>query len=358
MTAPIGVGPIGVGPIGVGLVGYGLAGAVLHAPVIEALDGYRIVAVATSRAEAGDRRDRPAVVPDIEALLAIDAVELVVVVTPNDLHAAHAGAALRAGKHVVIDKPMAPRVADCDRLIDQAREAGRVLSVYHNRRWDGDYLAARGLLAEGAIRAPALYEARWDRFRPEAAAVWRNAPGAGAGLLWDLGPHLVDQAIGLFGWPDAMTADVATQRAGARADDYFELTLHYGTARAILAATTLVAATRPHLALHGTGGSWWTEALDPLEAVLRAGRSPSEQLPTIPAFRATRDGERVAQSVPAGDPLGFYQQLAAAIRMGEAPPVDPVEARDVVALIAAAHAGAPLPEPRGPRRLPVTRQHA
>jgi len=345
------------GAIGVGLVGYGLAGAVLHAPVIEVIDDYRIVAVASSRAEAGERRDRPQVVADIDALLAIKAVELVVVVTPNDLHATHAEAALRAGKHVVVDKPMAPTVADCDRLIDLARETGRVLSVYHNRRWDGDYLAARTLLADGMIGTPALYEARWDRFRPEAASVWRNAPRAGAGLLWDLGPHLVDQAIGLFGWPDAMTADVATQRLGAQADDYFELTLHYGAGRAILSASTLVAATRPHMALHGTAGSWRTEALDPLEAALRAGRSPAEPLPGIPAFRATRDGERLSHAVPAGDPFAFYRQLAAAIRSGSAPPVDPIEARDVVALIEAAQSGTPLPEPRGPRRLPVVCQH-
>ena len=357
MTASGGTPNAGA-PIGVGLVGYGLAGAVLHAPLIEALDAYRIVAVASSRAEAAERRDRPQVVADVDALLAIDAVDLVVVVTPNDLHARHAEAALRAGKHVVIDKPMAPDVADCDRLIDCARAAGRVLSVYHNRRWDGDYLAARALLAHGAVGTPALYEARWDRFRPEAAAVWRNAPGAGAGLLWDLGPHLVDQAIGLFGWPDAVTADVATQRGDARADDYFELTLHYGAMRAILSASTLVAATRPHLALHGTGGSWWTEALDPLEAALRAGRPPGDILPAISAFRATRDGERVSQPVAAGDPFGFYGGLAAAIRAGGPPPVDPIEARDVVALIAAAHAGTPLPAPRGRPRLPVARRHA
>ncbi len=153
----------------------------LHAPVIEALDAYRIAAVATSRAEAGERRDRPTWCADIDALLAIDAVELVVVVTPNDLHAAHAEAALRAGRHVVIDKPMAPRRRRL-RPADRPRcEAGRVLSVYHNRRWDGDYLRRPRLLADGAIGTPALYEARWDRFRPEAAAVWRNAPGAGPG---------------------------------------------------------------------------------------------------------------------------------------------------------------------------------
>jgi scyllo-inositol 2-dehydrogenase (NADP+) len=338
-------------PIGVGLAGYGLAGAILHAPIIEGLRDYRIEAVMTSRADVGDRRDRPRVVPDIEALLAVDAVDLVVVVTPNDLHATHAEAALRAGRHVVIDKPMAPSVAECDRLIDLADAAGRVLSVYHNRRWDGDYRAALGLLEQSAIGRPALYEARWDRFRPEAPAVWRNAARDGAGLLWDLGPHLVDQAIGLFGWPDAMTADVATQRAGAQADDYFELTLRYGAMRAILSASTLVAATRPHLALHGDKGSWWTEALDPIEAALRAGRLP-QPLPPIPAFRATKDGERIAAPVPAGDPYAFYRDLAVAIRTGSAPPVDPVEARDAVAIIAAAHAGTALPSPRGPRRLP------
>jgi len=342
-------------PIGVGLVGYGLAGAVLHAPIIEALPDYRIAAVMTSRPEAAERRDRPQLASDIDALLAIDAVELIVVVTPNDLHAAHAEAALRAGRHVVVDKPMAPSLAECDRLIDVAAETGRLLSVYHNRRWDGDYLAARAIAEKEPV---ALYEARWDRFRPEAAAVWRNTPRPGAGLLWDLGPHLIDQALGLFGWPDAMAADVATQRSGAGADDYFELTLHYGEARAILSASTLVAATRPHMALHGTGGSWWTEGLDPLEAALRAGESPSrpgfaQGLPLIPAYRATKDGERLEAPVPAGDPYGFYRAMAAAIRSGGPLPVDPVEARDVVAMIAAAHAGEALPTPRGAQRLPV-----
>ncbi|WBO22081.1 Gfo/Idh/MocA family oxidoreductase [Sphingomonas abietis] len=336
-------------PIGVGLVGYGLAGAVLHAPIIEALPDYRIAAVMTSRAEAAERRDAPAVVSDIEALLAIDAVELVVVVTPNDLHFAHAEAALRAGRHVVIDKPMTPDVDTCDRLIDLAAETGRVLSVYHNRRWDGDFLAARARIAAGGL--PALYEARWDRFRPEAAQVWRNTPRPGAGLFWDLGAHLIDQAVTLFGWPDRMTADIATQREGAGADDYFELSLQYGERRAILSAATLVAATRPHMALHGVAGSWWTEGLDPLEAALRAGRRPSEpgfvaSLPDIPAFTATADGERLPAPVSAGDPYAFYRLMAAAIRTGSPPPVDPVEARNIVALIAAAHAGAPLPPPR------------
>jgi scyllo-inositol 2-dehydrogenase (NADP+) len=346
-------------PIGVGLVGYGLAGAILHAPILEALPEYRIAAVMTSRAEAAERRDRPQVVPDIAALLAIDAVELVVVVTPNDLHADHADAALRAGRHVVVDKPMAPDVAACDRLIDRAATAGRLLSVYHNRRWDGDFLAARDLVEARGVGEPMLYEARWDRFRPDVPVGWRNAQRDGAGLLWDLGPHLIDQALGLFGWPDAMTADVATQRAGAQADDYFELTLHYGAARAILSASSLVAATRPHMALHGPCGSWWTEGLDPVEAALRAGRSPASSgfvasLPAIPAFRAAADGERVPAAIPAGDPFAFYRRLAVAIRSGGPVPVDPVEARDVVALIAAAHAGALLPSPRGLWRLPVS----
>jgi len=340
--------------IGVGLVGYGLAGAILHAPIIEALPDYRIAAVMTSRAEAGKRRDRPVVVPDIDALLAVDGVDLVIVVTPNELHAAHAEAALRAGKHVVIDKPMAPDLAACDRLIDLAEAQGRLLSIYHNRRWDGDFLALRGV----DVGTPALFEACWDRFRPEAAVVWRNEPRPGAGLLWDLGPHMIDQAIRLFGWPDAMTADVATQRSGAGADDYFELTLHYGAMRAILSASTLVAATRPRMALHGTKGSWWTERLDPVEAALRANRSPSEpaflaDLPHISAFRAQADGERIAEPVSAGDPFAFYRLLATAIRGEGPPPVDPIDARNVVALIDAAHRGLPLP----PRRLPDNAGH-
>lgn len=339
-------------PIGVGLAGYGLAGATLHAPLIESLPDYRIVAVMTSRPEAIDRRDRPQVVPDMAGLLAVDEVDVVVVVTPNDLHAEQATQALEAGRHVVIDKPMTPDVAACDVLIDLATARGLILSAYHNRRWDGDFLAAQRLIEAGTLGQPALYEGRWDRFRPEAAGAWRNAARAGAGLLWDLGPHLIDQALCLFGWPDAMTADVAIQRAGAQADDYFEVTLSYGAMRAVLSASSLVAATRPHLALHGTGGSWWTEDIDPWEAALRANGRLEGELPTIPAFRADKDGERRPEPVPAGDAAGFYRALAAAIRGEAPPPVDPLAARDVVALIAAAHAGTALPEPRARWRLP------
>lgn len=335
-------------PIGVGLVGYGLAGAVLHAPIIEAIADYRIVAVATSRAEAGERRDRPVVVPDIDALLAVEGVELVVVVAPNAAHAPIATAALRAGRHVVIDKPMAPSAADCDALIDLAARERRVLSVYHNRRWDGDFQAAK---REVETADPVLFEGCWDRFRPDAAPGWRNAEVAGAGLLWDLGPHMIDQAIQLFGWPDSMVADVAVQRAGARADDYFALTLRYGERRVVLSASTLVAATRPRFALHGPMGSWWTEGLDPVEAALRRGDSPSvagflETLEPIPAFRAVSDGGRIADPVDAGDPFAFYRQMAAAIRGRGPVPVDPVDARNVVAIIDAAHKGETLPARR------------
>lgn len=336
--------------IGVGLAGYGLAGSILHAPLIEALPDYRVSAVITSRAAAGERRDRPAVVADIEALVARDDVDLVVIVTPNELHEAQAIAALRAGKHVLIDKPMATDVAACDRLIDLAAETGGLLSVYHNRRWDGDFVAAQ---AEVARETPLLAEMRWDRFRPQAPDVWRNRGGAGTGLLWDLGAHMIDQAVQLFGWPDAMTADVATQRETAGADDHFELVFHYGERRAILSASSIVAATRPRFALHGPSGSWWTEGLDPAEAALRADRLPVG-LDPIAGFRAHKDGERLPDPVAPGDPLAFYRELAAAIRGEGAVPVDPVDARNVVAIIAAAHAGAGLPRPRG---LPVTPAH-
>ena len=332
--------------IGVGFVGYGLAGAILHAPVIEALPDYRLVAVATSRAAAANRRDRPQVVPDVDALLAIEGVDLVVVVTPNDSHSSIAAAALSAGRHVVIDKPMAPTVAECDALIDLAGQSDRLLSVYHNRRWDGDFVAAR---AEVARERPALFAAAWDRFRPTPAGGWRDRDVPGAGLLWDLGPHMIDQAIELFGWPDAMTADIATQREGAQADDYFEVMLTYGDRRVTISGSSLIAAARPRFALHGFGGSWWTKGFDPGEALLRGGTSTiaaDSPLRVIPAFRATAEGEAISEPIPAGEPLAFYRAMAAAIRREAPVPVDPIDARNVVALIAAAHEGGDLPLPR------------
>jgi scyllo-inositol 2-dehydrogenase (NADP+) len=294
------------------LIGRGLGGSVFQAPLIRACEGLQL-ARWVGAAEAH------------EAAVAAD-VELVVVSTPNAFHFPLARAALEAGKHVVVDKPFTVSLEEADALIALAAARGRTLSVFHNRRWDGDFLTVRRVLpALGAVR---LFEAHWDRFRPAIKAGWREMPGDGSGLLADLGPHMVDQALLLFGAPDAVSADVLAQRPEARVDDYFEVRLHYGAMRAVLGASTLIAEPRPRFAVHGEGGSFVKYGLDPQEAALKAGADPREVgMDPVPGLLTHPDGTREEVPTERGNYLAFYDAVAAAGR-GEAPvPVEPADAR-------------------------------
>ncbi len=321
-----------------GLIGYGLAGRAFHAPLIDAADGLMLCAIGSSRADE-IARDWPAVqVADAEAIIADPAIDLVVIATPNTTHATLACAAITAGKHVVIDKPLAIDAAEGAVIAALAADRGRVLSVFHNRRWDGDFLTVRALLERETLGAVRLYEARWDRFRPAIKRGWREEAGPGSGLLADLGPHLVDQALTLFGAPRAITADLLAQRDDAQVDDYFELTLDYGPMRAILSASTLVAAPRPRFALHGTGGSFVKYGLDPQEDWMRGGRRPAdpgfgEDAPAL--FGTLTDAAGAATRVPTerGDYRAFYAGVARAIAEGASSPVAPDDAIDGLRLI-------------------------
>ncbi len=156
----------------------------------------------------------------------------------------------------MIDKPFATTLADAESLEALAKEKGLVLAAFHNRRWDGDFLTVQKVLASGRLGDVRLAELRWDRYRPEIGTSWKDDADAGTGILADLGPHLIDQALRLFGMPEALTADIAIQRPGAEVDDYFELALHYGPTRVILSASRPIPSARPRFALHGTEASF------------------------------------------------------------------------------------------------------
>jgi scyllo-inositol 2-dehydrogenase (NADP+) len=334
-------------PINVGVIGYGLAGASFHAPLVAAVDRLKLAAIVTSRAEQVGR-DHPgvAVVASAEALIADPGIDLIVIATPNDLHAPLAHAALEAGKHVVIDKPFALNPGAAADLMTVAKAQGRVLSVFHNRRWDSDFLTVQTVLQGGALGEVMLAELRWDRFRPAIKQGWREASVAeGGGMLADLGPHLIDQAINLFGLPHALTADLAAQRAGVVVDDYFELVLHYGARRVILSASTLVAAPRPRFSLHGSLGSFVKYGLDPQEPFLRAGGKagdPGYGEEPAATFGRLTIGEGAPQVVPSarGDWRLYYEGMADAILNGAPPPVDPADALAGLELIALARRSA------------------
>ena len=327
--------------IRVGLAGYGLAGASFHAPLIRAQERMELTAVLTSR-------EAPARVDTFEALL--ERSDLVVIATPNQTHFALATAALDAGKHVVIDKPFALGVHEADRLTELARDADRLLTVFHNRRWDSDFLTLRRTMPE--LGEVSLFEANWDRFRPQIKRGWRETAEPGGGVLSDLGPHLIDQVLLLFGMPDAISADVLVQRADAVADDYFDLRLHYGRRRVCLRSSTLTPEPRPRFAVHGSAGSFVKHGLDPQEAQLKAGMDPRAAdfgIDTNDGTVTRADGTRQPVASERGNWRAFYDAVAAAILDGAPVPVDPAEARAGLVLIdlarRAAATGQRLPVP-------------
>lgn len=320
--------------IRVGLVGYGLAGAVFHAPLIRACSRLDLSAVLTTR-QAPNR------VGSLSELL--QSSDLVVVASPNTTHFSIASAALEARKHVLVDKPLTCDVEEADDLIRLADERGRVLTVFHNRRWDSDYLTLKRILPRfGSIP---LYEAHWDRFRPAIKPGWRETNAPGSGLWYDLGPHLVDQALQLFGMPQAVSADILAQRAEAMAEDYFDVTLHYGSRRVCLRSSTLVIEQRPRFAVHGSEASFVKFGLDPQEAALKAGADPLAPDFGIDKRTGTLtfpDGKE--QNVPneRGDYLAFYEAIADSILDGAPLPVGPKDARDGLQLISLARRASQL----------------
>lgn len=331
-------------PLRVGLVGYGSAAKTFHAPLIAATPGLELVAVASRRPDQV-RAERPLLDVEAapEALFARADIDLVVIPTPNETHHALARAALLAGKHVVVDKPFTVTVAEGCELEALARDTGRVLSVFHNRRWDADFLTLKALLDEGRLGRVVQFESHFDRYRPEVPQRWReSAASAGSGLWYDLGPHLVDQALQLFGQPLGIALTRATLRDGAEVDDYFHALLRYERLQVILHASTLTAEPGARFAVHGTAASYLKHGLDEQEAALKAGRFPPaadwgrDECDGI--LTVWHDGQPAHERVPTrrGDYPAYYAALRDAIKLGAA---NPVPAADAIAVMRVIEAG-------------------
>ena len=226
--------------------------------------------------EAAEKYPDVRVVRSLEELLAIREIQLVVIATPNDTHAPLARACLEAGRDVVVDKPFTTTMAEAEELVELANKLGRLITVYQNRRYDGDFQAIRKIVADGMLGDIVRFETNYDRFRPNLkVGAWRECTVPGAGILFDLAPHLIDHALVLFGLPQAVTADVRMERAAALVDDAFDVMLHYsGGMRAVLRSTMLAAAPRPRFVMHGTRGAFSKQTFDPTEIILRNGIVP------------------------------------------------------------------------------------
>jgi predicted dehydrogenase len=326
--------------IGIGLIGYGFASKTFHAPLIKGTDGLRVAAVSSS--DVGKvQGDLPGVkvAADPSEVINDPAVQLVVIPTPNETHFPLAKQALLAGKHVIVDKPFTVTLSQAQELKQLAENRQVLLSVFHNRRWDSDFLTARQLIRDGILGDVLYFESHYDRFRLEVKDRWREQPGAGSGIWYDLGPHLIDQVLVLFGMPVAINVDLALLRPGALTDDYFHATLTYPQRRVVLHGSMSAAAPTPRYTIHGTKGSFVKFGLDAQEARLKNGEVPPQPdwgvdtqdgVLTLP-----RDGamtEHTVRTQPGNYPA-YYAAIRDAILGKGDNPVTPSDAIRVMELI-------------------------
>ena len=303
--------------INVALVGYGYAGRVFHAPLIRATPGLNLHTVVSSRpedvhAELPDVR----VVGDVEAVLADPAIGLMVIATPNDLHAPLARRAIEAGLAVVVDKPFTVTVAEARALQTLSEETGGFLTVFHNRAWDADFLTIQQLIRDRRLGRITRFESHFSRFRPQVRDRWRERPGPGAGIWYDLGPHLADQALRVMGRPVALSADIATVRTGGGADDWFHVVMRFADdSRAILHAD-MMSTTDLRFVVESETGGFVKHGLDPQEDALKAGALPGGPgwgVDPRPGVLTTvdADGRRTEEIVqgPPGDYLALYRDV-------------------------------------------------
>lgn len=324
--------------IRVALIGYGYAARTFHAPLIRATPGFELASISSSRPERV-HADLPGipVVSSPQGACALPSVDLVVVATPNDTHVPIATMALRAGKHVVVEKPLAPTLADARDLASLAQSRDRVLAVFQNRRWDGDFLALTDLLARRALGDVTHFESHFDRYRPVVRDRWRERAGVGSGVWYDLGPHLVDQALQLFGLPDRVIASMAVQRTGAQSNDWAHVVLEYSRLRVVLHTSVLAAAPPPRFVVHGHAASWIKYGLDAQERQLAAALTPDPGREAPGAEHAIvvdgSTGMETATLVPRGDYRQFYERLRDGLQGTGGNPVPPEQALPVMAVV-------------------------
>ncbi|MEB7916360.1 oxidoreductase [Enterobacter mori] len=326
--------------INIALIGYGFVGKTFHAPLIQSIEGLTL-AVVSSRDEEKVKRDLPnvLVVATPEEAIQHPDVDLVVIASPNATHAPLAALALNAGKHVVVDKPFTLDMQEARELIALADEKQRLLSVFHNRRWDSDFLGIKQVIEEGRLGKVKLFESHIDRFRPEVRVRWREQNVPGSGLWFDLGPHLIDQTLQLFGLPQSVQGNIATLRDGAEINDWAHVVLNYPEHKVILHASMLVAGGTSRFTVHGDKASVVKARIDQQEAQLLAGVIPGseswgEDSDDLVLFDAAGDATRL--KTPKGDQRQYYINVRDALTGTIGNPVHPVEALAVMAVLEAA----------------------
>lgn len=326
-----------------GIIGYGLSGRYFHAPFLKTHPGFAVRKIVERHSQTSKELFPDAeIVNDYREIVQDAEIELVVITAPNIFHFAMARECLLAGKHVVIEKPFVPASVEANELIALSEKVQRKIFVYHNRRWDGDFKTIQKIVNQRLVGNLLEYEAHFDRFTPERKrAAWRDEPIPASGVLYDLGSHLIDQALVLFGKPEAVFADIRSQRPGSKVDDYFHLHLYYPGHKAILKAGVFVKEPGPRYIVHGDNGSFIKKGIDPQEELLRKGHMPyaerwgkeyTENHGTLNIILNGKDSRETVET-EAGNYGSFYSNVYDVIVNDACQAVKPEEARTVIRII-------------------------
>lgn len=330
-------------PIKTGIASYGMSGLVFQAPLLHVNPGFEIIKI-VERSPKGSRERYPYVstTRSFDELLQDDTLELIIVNTPDTTHFEYCKQALESGKNVVVEKPFTILVEEATELIELSRKKGKLLSVFQNRRWDGDFLTVKKVIGEKLLGRLVSFESHFDRYRnfiqPD---TWKEERAAGSEILYNLGAHMVDQVYDLFGMPDSVSADIGIQRTGGKVDDFYNVVLRYENIHVSLKSSYMVREEGPRFILHGTEGSFLKWGLDPQEADLKAGRYPDElgwgeepkkfwgKLNTdLNGLHFTGRIETIA-----GNYLSYYDNIYDAIRNGADLIVKPEQSLDLMRIL-------------------------
>ncbi|NRD72848.1 oxidoreductase [Shewanella sp. VB17] len=324
--------------IKVGVVGYGYSANTFHIPLIESTVSMRLTGISSTKSSIV-KVSHPSVTlfDSADKLITSGNIDLVIITAPNHVHFRLAKLCLESGVHVVVEKPMVTTSAEAQELVSIAKKRALVLSVFHNRRWDGDFLTVQKLLKNNSLGEIKYFESHYDRFRPTVRQRWREEPGPGSGIWYDLGSHLVDQTITLFGLPQALTARCLSLRNASKTTDYFHVQLHYSEHEVVLHASSFTAAPNSRFRLEGSKGSFIKYGFDPQEKQLQNGLMP-DQLGYGVEEKAQYGSLYGETSVePIETEMGCYQQyyqgIASAINIGSRNPVNPIDAVNVLTIL-------------------------
>ncbi len=329
--------------INTAILGFGLSGKVFHAPFIHTHPGFHLSTILQRHSNsAKEIYPYVNIVKDIDEIIRDENIDLIVIGTPNTTHFDFAKMAIEAGKHVVVEKPFTNTTDEADKLIELSKLFNKKIFVYHNRRWDGDFHTIKNLLKKKQLGKPVEYEAHFDRFSPVLKTnSWRDIDQPGGGLVYDLGSHLIDQAMQLFGKPERIFADIRSQRPGSKVDDYFDISLFYQSLKVILKAGMMVRARLPRYIIHGDKRSFVKFGIDPQEEALKNGQMPvgnfwgEESIENYGQIIIEENGSEIYKTIETrpGCYQEFYNNVYDVIINDAEQAVKPEEARDVIFLI-------------------------